>query len=251
MSLGHGSTLAADRRSGPRAGSDRTDPERQRHLGQNGVVTSQQVPRVVLTGGIGSGKSVVGRLLARWGALVVDADQLAREVVAPGTPGLAAVVAEFGNEVLDDDGALDRAAMAEVVFHDPARLAALEAIVHPLVQRAAEARFAGAPAGTLQVYEVPVPDKRTPEAGEWTLVVLAPSDIRRQRLLARGLSDQQVTARMAQQPDDQGWRDLADRVIDNGGDLHSLAEQVRQVWQELTGREAPGAGDDLDVGGAD
>lgn len=206
---------------------------------------------MVLTGGIGSGKSVVGRLLSRWGALVVDADQLAREVVAPGTPGLAAVVAEFGDEVLGDDGALDRAAMAEIVFHDPARLAALEAIVHPLVQRAAEARFADAAAGTVQVYEVPVPDKRTPRAGEWTLVVVAPREVRRQRLLARGLSDEQITARMARQPDEQGWRDLADRVIDNGGDLDFLAAQVRQVWQELTGQDAPSAGDDLDVGGSD
>lgn len=207
--------------------------------------------RVVLTGGIGSGKSVVGRLLSRWGALVVDADQLAREVVEPGTPGLAAVVAEFGSEVLGEDGALDRAALAEIVFHDPTRLAALEEIVHPLVHQAAEARFAEAPAGTVQVYEVPVPDRRPPRPGVWTLVVVAPADVRRRRLLARGLSDEQIAARMAQQPEDQGWRDLADRVIDNGGDLAHLTEQVQTVWHELTGQDVPSSGDSEPVGGAD
>jgi tRNA threonylcarbamoyl adenosine modification protein YjeE len=124
--------------------------------------------RVLLTGGIGSGKSAVGRLLAEWGAYVVDADQLAREVVAPGTAGLAAVVQEFGPDVVGVDGALDRAALAELVFGDPERLAALEANVHPLVRQAAEARFSLAPPGVVEVYEVPVLREREP--GDWVLL---------------------------------------------------------------------------------
>lgn len=205
--------------------------------------------RVVLTGGIGSGKSVVGRLLAGWGGYVVDADQLAREVVAPGTPGHAAVLQEFGPGVLGVDGALDRAALAEVVFHDRVRLAALEAIVHPLVRQAAEARFALAPPGTVEVYEVPVLREREP--GEWVLLVEAPVEVRRARLLARGLSDDQITARMAQQPDAAGWRALADRVIRNDRDLEALVDEVRRAWQEITGEGPPEPEREDAVGAAD
>ncbi len=205
--------------------------------------------RVLLTGGIGSGKSAVGRLLAEWGAYVVDADQLAREVVAPGTAGLAAVVQEFGPGVVGVDGALDRAALAELVFGDPERLAALEAIVHPLVRQAAEARFSLAPPGVVQVYEVPVLREREP--GDWVLLVEAPVEVRRARLLARGLSEDQITARMAQQPDAEGWRALADRVIRNDGDLRSLADETRQAWQEVLAEEPPESDAEDVVGAAD
>jgi dephospho-CoA kinase len=204
---------------------------------------------VLLTGGIGSGKSVVGRLLTGWGAYVVDADQLAREVVAPGTGGHAAVVQEFGAGVVGVDGALDRAALADVVFRDRGRLAALEAIVHPLVQQAAEARFALASPGTVEVYEVPVLRERQP--GDWVLLVEAPVEVRRARLLARGLSDEQVTARMAQQPDTEGWRALADRVIRNDRDLEALVDETRRAWQEITGEEPPESEREDAVGAAD
>lgn len=203
--------------------------------------------RVLLTGGIGSGKSAVGRLLAEWGAYVVDADQLARGVVAPGTEGLAAVVREFGPGVVGVDGALDRAALAELVFGDPERLAALEAIVHPLVRQAAESRFSLAPPGVVEVYEIPVLREREP--GAWVLLVEAPVDVRRARLLARGLSEDQISARMAQQPDAEGWRALADRVIRNDGDLRSLAEETRRAWQEVLG-QGPTDPDAEDVVGA-
>lgn len=205
--------------------------------------------RVLLTGGIGSGKSVVGRTLASWGAYVVDADQLAREVMVPGAPGHAAVLREFGPGILAVDGAVDRAALAEVVFGDQERLRALEAIVHPLVRHAAEARFAQAPPGVVQVYEVPVLREREP--GDWVLLVEAPVALRRARLLARGLSDEQITARMAQQPDPEGWRALADRVICNDRDLPALVEEARRVWQEITGEEPPEPEREDAVGAAD
>jgi dephospho-CoA kinase len=204
---------------------------------------------VVLTGGIGSGKSVVGRLLADLGAYVVDADELAREVVAPGTAGHAAVLREFGPDVVGGDGALDRAALAEVVFRDPARLRALEAIVHPLVRQAAEARFALAPPGAVQVYEVPVPGERRP--GDWVLLVESPVEVRRARLLKRGLSDDQITARMAQQPDTVGWQALADRVIRNDRGLEALADEVHRAWQEISRDGPPEAAAEDAVGTAD
>lgn len=219
-------------------------------LVHNGRVTSRVGRRVLLTGGIGSGKSAAARLFARWGAVVVDADQLAREVVAPGTPGLRAVVEEFGTAIVADDGSLDRAALADVVFHQPDRLAALERIVHPLVQRAAEARFAEAPPGSVLVYEVPVPGGRDRRSGEWVVVVDAPDDVRRRRLLDRGISADQVAARMARQPSREAWLALADRVVDNGGDLEALEQQLVEVWWELTG-EPPATDDDPAVGGAD
>jgi dephospho-CoA kinase len=228
-------------------------------LGQNGRVTSsadgETTPagarRVLLTGGIGSGKSAAARLLAGWGAVVVDADVLARDVVAPGTAGLRAVVEEFGDGVLAADGSLDRAALAEVVFHDPQRLAALEAIVHPLVQRVAEGLLAAVPAGSVAVYEVPVPNRRDRRPGEWFLVVDAPDDVRRRRLLGRGLSADQVAARMARQPSRAEWLALGDRVVDNGGDLATLRDQLREVWRELTGTDPVDVHADPPVGAAD
>lgn len=238
--LGHGTTLAVDPRTAWTA--DATRP-------QNGQVTRLPNRRVLLTGGIGSGKSTVGRLLAEWGAYVVDADDLAREVVAPGTVGHAAVLREFGPGILGATGALDRAALAEVVFGDPERLMALEAIVHPLVRQAAEARFALAPPGVVKVYEIPVLRQREP--GDWVLLVEAPVEVRRARLLERGLGDDQVAARMAQQPDTEGWRALADRVISNDRDLGALVDETRRAWLEITGEESPGSDREDAVGAAD
>jgi dephospho-CoA kinase len=200
---------------------------------------------VVLTGGIGSGKSSVAELLAKWGAHVVDADQLAREVVAPGTEGLDAVIEEFGPSVVAFDGSLDRTALAELVFSRPDRLATLEAIVHPLVHRLASRRLAERPDAPLLVYEVPVPGPVAEFPGTQgvdspgVVVVDASDQLRRQRLLRRGLTEGQVEARMAAQPDRGEWLALAQVVIDNGGDLAATEDQVRRVWQQLTGTPAP------------
>jgi dephospho-CoA kinase len=201
---------------------------------------------VILTGGIGSGKSSVASLLERWGAHVVDADQLAREVVEPASEGLAEVVEAFGGEVLSADGALDRAALAEVVFDDPARLARLEAIVHPRVEKLAEERLAAGDSAPLLVYEVPLPGRQpafppSAVAGGAPLVVVVdvPAAERHRRLQVRGLSDQQISARMAAQPTREQWLAGADLVVDNSGDLAALRQQVAAIWSRLTGTEAP------------
>jgi dephospho-CoA kinase len=205
------------------------------------VVPTTKRPRpVVLTGGIGSGKSSVGRLLSAFGAFVVDADALARDVVAAGTPGLAAVVAAFGPGVLGADGSLDRARLADQVFDAPDELARLEAIIHPLVQAAAAERLAAHRDATLLVYEVPLPGHSPFAEGPVVVVVDAPDDDRRARLRKRGmLDDGQIAARMDAQPSRRDWLALADVVVDNSGDEQALRAQVIRLWRLLTGEEAP------------
>lgn len=200
-------------------------------------------PSVVLTGGIGSGKSSVGRLLAAWGAFLVDADQLAREVVAPGTDGLDEIVALLGQGVVAGDGSLDRAAMAEMVFADADLLSQVEAIIHPRVLRAGVEAFARAPEGAVRVYEVPLPG-RSPFTDEPLVVVVDASDAaRRVRLADRGVSDSQISARMRHQPTRADWLGLADRVVDNSGSADDLATGVADLWREITGREPPVSAD--------
>ena len=193
--------------------------------------------RIGLTGGIGSGKSTVAALLAERGARVVDADRIAREVVEPGTPGLAAVVAEFGSGVLADDGALDRAALAAIVFGDPAARARLDGIVHPLVRARAAELVAAAPADAVVVQDVPLLVETGQAAGfDLVLVVEADPDTRVQRLVDRGLSADDARARMASQATDEERRAVADVVLRNDGDRDALAAQVEHFW---TGRVAP------------
>ena len=204
---------------------------------------------LVVTGGIGSGKSAVGQLLASWGAHVVDADLLAREVVEPGSAGLSAIVDTFGSEVLDDLGALDRAALADRVFGRPDLLTRLEAIVHPLVEQLATQRLGAGDAAEVLVYEVPLPG-RSPDFGPGrgtpvVVVVDAPDDQRRRRLADRGLSPEQITARMDAQPGREEWIALADRLVDNSGDREKLRHQVADLWTDLVGsppRPTPAVG---------
>lgn len=198
---------------------------------------------VVLTGGIGSGKSTVGRLLRGWGAHVVDADAIAREVVAPGTPGLSAVVVAFGPDVLTASGALDRAVLAEKVFADPGQLERLETIVHPLVHQRAIGLLADGAGAPLVVYEVPLPGRSAFGTDPTVVVVDAPEDVRRQRLRDRGMTDPQVDARLASQPSRDEWLAVADLVVDNAGREADLRAAVARLWQALTGAPPPvGAG---------
>jgi len=189
--------------------------------------------RAGLTGGVASGKSTVSALLRELGAVVIDADALAREVVAPGTPGLAAVVEEFGPSVLAEDGGLDRARIGALVFADPARRTALEAIVHPLVRARASALEAGAPAGALVVHDIPLLVE-TGQAGQYDLVLVVQADVetRVARLVRRGMTEDDARARIAAQASDEQRRAVADVVLDNSGTPEELAAQVDRFWAE-------------------
>ena len=196
--------------------------------------------RIAVTGGIGSGKSSVSARLASHGAVVVDADALAREVVEPGTPGLAAVVREFGTEILNDDGTLDRAALASVVFTDTARRSALEAIVHPLVGARSAELLAAAPDDAVVVYDVPLLAESLAGTGalahdfDAIVTVAAPVETRVRRLVDRGLSEPDARARIAAQATDDARAAIADHVLDNSGDLAALDAAVDRLWVDLT-----------------
>ena len=196
--------------------------------------------RIGLTGGIGSGKSTVSALLAARGAVVIDADRIAREVVEPGTPGLAAVVDAFGERVLRDDGSLDRPALAAVVFADPEARRKLDGLVHPLVRARAAELAAAVPDDAVVVHDVPLLVE-TGQAGSYdvVLVVRADPEVRVRRLVQRGLSEEDARARIAAQATDEQRRAVADVVLDNDGTEEDLAAQVERFWGE---RVAPSAG---------
>lgn len=194
--------------------------------------------RIAVTGGIGSGKSSVTARLAERGAVVIDADRIAREVVEPGTPGLAAVVAEFGTGILTPDGALDRPAMAAIVFADAERRRALESIVHPLVGRRSQELLDAAPADALVVYDVPLlaesADLGRAEGFDRIVVVTAPVETRVRRLVERGLPEADARARIAAQASDEARLAIADLVVDNSGGLDDLDAEVERLWAALT-----------------
>jgi dephospho-CoA kinase len=196
------------------------------------------VIKVGLTGGIGSGKSEVARLLAEHGAVVIDADALAREAVAPGTSGLAAVVEEFGADVLAPDGSLDRAKLGAVVFADAAQRAKLEAIVHPYVgQRSAEL-MADAAEDAVVVYDVPLlAEKQLQDGFDVVVVVDVSAETQVRRLAAtRGMPEAEVRARIAAQASREERIAVADVVIDNDTDdasRESLRRQVDDLWRRL------------------
>ncbi|MEV4972937.1 dephospho-CoA kinase [Streptomyces scopuliridis] len=196
--------------------------------------------RLGLTGGIGAGKSEVSRLLTSYGAVLIDSDRIAREVVEPGTPGLAAVVAEFGPEVLTPDGGLDRPKLGAIVFGDPDRLRALNAIVHPLVRaRSAELETAAGP-DSIVVHDVPLLVENGMEAlYDLVIVVDASPETQLDRLVRlRGMAESEARKRMAAQATRERRGAAADVVIDNDGPLEQLEPQVRRVWQTLRDRAA-------------
>ncbi|MGW6460597.1 dephospho-CoA kinase [Streptomyces sp. NPDC055078] len=198
---------------------------------------------VGLTGGIGAGKSEVSRLLESYGAVLIDADKIAREVVEPGTPGLAAVVEAFGTDVLTADGSLDRPKLGAIVFADPDRLAALNAIVHPLVGARSRELEKTAGADDVVVHDVPLLAENE-LASRYDLVVVvdaAPETQLRRLVGQRGMTESEARARMAAQATREQRRAVADLIIDNDGPLADLEPQVRAVWAELT-RRATAAG---------
>ncbi len=190
--------------------------------------------RVGLTGGIGAGKSTVAGALARRGAVVVDADQLARRVVEPGSAGLAAVVEAFGPQVLTTDGALDRPALGRLVFGDEGARARLNAIVHPLVARLTAREIAAAPRYAVVVHDVPLLVENGLGAHyHLVVVVTAPEDVRVRRLVTdRGMSEPEARARMAAQADDDARAAAADVRLDNGGPPADVVAAVERLWDD-------------------
>jgi len=197
------------------------------------------VIKVGLTGGIGSGKSEVARLLAQHGAVVIDADALAREAVAPGTPGLAAVVEAFGEEILAADGSLDRARLGRLDFEDAEARSALEAIVHPYVARRSAELMAAAPADAVVVYDVPLLVEKQLQGDFDVVVVVEADDQERVRRLvnARGMTEPDARSRIAAQAGREQRRAVADVVIDNSGDLTALRSRVAALWDHLRGKK--------------
>lgn len=198
--------------------------------------------KVGLTGGIGAGKSEVSRMLVGYGAVLIDADRIAREVVEPGTPGLAAVVEEFGTGVLTPEGTLDRPKLGSIVFADAERLGALNAIVHPLVgARSAELERAAGP-DSVVVHDVPLlTENGLAPLYDLVVVVDAAPETQLDRLVRlRGMTEEEARARMAAQATREQRRAVADLVIDNDGPIAALEPQVRSVWAELTRRAAAG-----------
>jgi dephospho-CoA kinase len=196
--------------------------------------------RVGLTGGIGSGKSEVSRRLAEQGAIVIDADAIAREVVAPGTPGLAEVIAVFGPGVLAADGSLDRPRLGDIVFADSGLLGKLNAIVHPLVGERARQLERRAGPGSIVVHDVPLIAEND-LAGSYDLVVVvdAPPRVQAERLVrGRGMTRDQARARIAAQASREQRLAIADLVIDNSGSLAELNRQVGELWSQLRRRAA-------------
>lgn len=196
--------------------------------------------RVGLTGGIGAGKSEASRLLEAHGAIVIRADEIAREVVAPGTPGLDAVVAEFGTDLIDDHGGLDRDAMANLVFNEPAARLRLEAITHPLVEERMHQLMAAAPDDAVLVYDVPLlVEKDLHKDFDLVVVVDAEDETRLRRLSdSRGMSHEDARSRMASQSTREQRLAAADVVISNDGGMDELKAQVAELWEELHDRLA-------------
>lgn len=194
--------------------------------------------RVGLTGGVASGKSTVAAILTDLGAVVVDADVLAREVVARGTEGLAAVVDALGAEVLTDDGDLDRPAVGRLVFGDPERRRALEAVVHPRVRARAAELESAAPEGVLVVHDIPLLVE-TGQARDFdaVLVVDVPVEVQLARMTTdRGMDPADARARVEAQATREQRLDAATHVIDNDGTREQLRDAVAAVHRELTAR---------------
>jgi dephospho-CoA kinase len=192
-----------------------------------------------LTGGIGSGKSTVADLLVRRGAVLIDSDAIARDVVEPGRPALAALVERFGPGILDQDGRLDRAQLAAVAFADPAARADLEAITHPAIGAEFTRRLGEAPKDAVVICDIPLlAESVAARARGYDLVIVveAPPSVRLARLERRGVPRADAERRMAAQASDEDRRALATYLIDNSGDRDALERRVDEVWRDLEAR---------------
>lgn len=188
-----------------------------------------------LSGGIGSGKSTVAKILAEFGAVVIDADAIAKEVLEPGQIGFENVVHSFGDTVLDSSGNIDRKKLAELVFQNPVQLSKLEAIVHPaVISRVAEIRES-LPEAAIVVYDTPLlVEKHMQDQFDKVLIVFADLDTRKERLISRGLETTDIEARFANQANDDQRAAVADFVITNNDSVQDLRDSVTKVWQQIS-----------------
>lgn len=188
-----------------------------------------------LSGGIGSGKSTVAKILSNLGAVVIDADVIAREVLEPNQAGYQKAIEVFGESILDSDLRIDRKMLAELVFQDSNELAKLEAIVHPaVIARVAQIRNS-LPESTVVVYDTPLLfEKNLQGQFDKVLIVVTDSEHRKARLIERGLEITDIEARIANQATDAQRRTVADFVIENNGSLEQLQDEVTKVWQQIS-----------------
>ena len=189
--------------------------------------------KVALTGGIGSGKSVAGDFFEDLGAVVVDADQLAREVVERGTEGFDELVAAFGDEILTN-GLLDRSKLAQIVFADKKELLRLEEIIHPRVLQAFEEIVKASPLDSVIIYQIPIlVEKAGKDRFDYVITLTAPLEVRIARLKARGMKGYEIEARLKAQASDSQRSDIADSVFENSGDLDFLLRQVENIYEDV------------------
>jgi dephospho-CoA kinase len=187
------------------------------------------VLRVALTGGIGSGKSLVGEILEELGALVIDSDQLAREVIERGSPGYEEVVNAFGDSILSE-GQIDRSKLAAVVFNETDLRKKLESIIHPLVREAAEKLAKKLPSGAILINQIPLlVESDGAKRFDYVVTVSADEEIRRERLRLRGLKDYEITQRMAAQVSDSQREKIANYIIRNDGSIDELTRAVEAL----------------------
>jgi dephospho-CoA kinase len=205
------------------------------HFAKEMAMTSARRTRIGLTGGIASGKSTVSEMLAAKGALVIDADRLAREVVAPGTDGFAAVRDAFGLDVVATDGGLDRAKLGSVVFADPAKREHLEKIIHPRVRAEAARLESAAPNDRVVIHDIPL----LVETGQQrdfdvVIVVDASPQVQLDRLVRlRGITEEQAQQRIAAQADRVRRREAATELVENNGSLADLQTAIDRLWERL------------------
>jgi dephospho-CoA kinase len=193
--------------------------------------------KVGLTGGIGAGKSTVADLFSQKGAVVIRSDELARQVIEPQTPGFQQVIDRFGKDIINSDGYIDRAKLAQVVFQDDAALKDLENIVHPLVRSKTNQIIDQHTSETIIVNEIPLLlEKKMESLFDFLVIVISSEKNRLERLAHRGLTAEQATARMAKQVSDEQRKAAADFLIVNDGNLDQLEADVEKIWQTLQER---------------
>ena len=188
---------------------------------------------VALTGGIGSGKSTVGQIFAQLGAIVIDSDQLARDVIERGSIGFNEVVAKFGDGVLKN-GEIDRQILASLIFKDPAKRSELEQITHPLIRRAFAKMVSSASSDSIVINQIPLlVESNHDYKFDHIITVSASESIRSERLIKRGLTNDQIKQRLGAQATDQMREDIADSVIINEKNEQELTDQVEKIWEQL------------------